>query len=170
MPEPPQVASDQRPSKGRRLNGFGERYVVDTNTLSQLRRDRRASDFFRENAVIPAEVLREAEGFPDIRELRKNLRPTTSQILDWLVKIMATVPAEDRTLIDLYANHGGADPLVVACALDGQAEDSVFLDSPEWIVVTGDDALRRKAKEFGLKVLGNAEFAAMIDTAERAQT
>ena len=148
------------------MNGFGQRYVVDTNALTHLRRHRRASVFFRENAVIPSEVLREAEGFPDINVLQKNLHPTTARVLDLLVKVMATVPADDKRLIDLYANHGGADPVVVACALDGQAQDSLYLDSPEWVVVTGDDAVRDKAEEFGLRVLSNVEFAAIIDAAE----
>lgn len=148
------------------MNGFGHRYVVDTNALTHLRRHRRSSSFFRENAVIPSEVLHEADGFPDIGMLHENLYPTTAQVLDWLIKVMATIPPDDRTLVDLYANRGGADPLVVACALDGQARDSVYLDSPEWVVVTGDDAVRDKAEEFELTVLSNAEFAAIIDAAE----
>ena len=98
--------------------------------------------------------------------MQKNLHPTTAQVLDWLVKVMATVPADDTRLVDLYADHGGADPVVVACALDGQAQDSIYLDSPEWVVVTGDDAVRHKAEEFGLKVLSNAELAAIVDAAE----
>ena len=152
------------------MNDFGQRYVIDTNALSQMRRHRRASAFFRENAVIPSEVLREAEGFPDIDALRKNLYPTTSQVLSWLAKVMATVPVADTTLVDLYSNLGGADPLLVACALDGQAQDSPYLDAPEWVVVSGDDAVRDKAEEFGLKVLSNAEFEAIIDTTEGWQT
>jgi hypothetical protein len=148
------------------VNGFGQRYVVDTNALTYLRRHRRASVYFRENAVIPSEVLHEAEGFPDINLLRKNLHPTTAQLLRWLIKVMETVPDYDRALVDLYANHGGADPVVVACALDCQASDSLFLDSPDWIVVTGDDAVREKAEEFGLRVLSNGEFAEIIDAAE----
>ena len=148
------------------MNGFGHRYVVDTNTLSQLGKHRRTTAFFLNNAVIPSEVLHEAQSFPDIRTLQKNLHPTTSQVLEWLAKIMATVPADDTKLINLYANKGGADPLVVACALDGQAQDSQYLDAAEWVVVTGDDALRDKAKEFGLKVLSNAEFTAVIDASE----
>ncbi|KQS98740.1 hypothetical protein ASG23_13430 [Cellulomonas sp. Leaf395] len=79
---------------------------------------------------------------------------------------MATVPADDTALVDLYANRGNADPLVVACALNGQDEDSQYLDAPEWTVVTADNAVRAKAEEFGLRALSNAEFAALIDAAE----
>lgn len=114
--------------------------MLDTNALSQLRRHRRESEFFREHTVIPSEVLHEAQGFPDIDVLRANLYPTTSSVLDWLVRIMATVPVGDTKLVDLYANHGGADPLVVACALDGKTRDGQFLGAPEWVVVTSDAA------------------------------
>lgn len=145
---------------------FGQRYVLDTNALIRLKRHRRASAFFQDNVVLPDEVLHEAAGFPDIAALRKNLYPTTSRVLEWMIRVMATVPADDKTLVDLYANLGGADPLVVACALDGRAEDSQFLTAPEWIVVTGDDAVRQKAEEFDLKVITSAEFASIIDAAE----
>lgn len=152
------------------MSDFGQRYVVDTNALSQLKRHRRASAYFAEHAVIPDEVLKEAEGFPDIGILRHNRYPTTSGVLEWLLKIMATVPADDTKLIDLYANKGGADPLVVACALDGQANDSGYIDAPEWIVVTGDDALRLKAEQFGLKVVSAVEFASVVDAAADRQS
>ena len=84
------------------MNGFGQKYVVDTNALSQLRGHRRASAFFRENALIPGEVLHEAAGFPDINMLRKNIYPTTQRVLMWLMRVMATVPSSDTRLVDLY--------------------------------------------------------------------
>jgi len=148
------------------VNGFGTRYVVDTNSLSQLGRSRRASLYFRQNARIPSEVLHEAEGFPDVATLRANEYATTPGVLRWLIKVMATVPAEDTTLVDLYANRGNADPLVVACALDGRDEDSQYLDPPKWVIVTADNAVRAKAAEFGVDVLSNADFAALIDASD----
>lgn len=148
------------------MSDFGQKYVVDTNALSQIGRRRRASALFQEKAVIPSEVLHEAEGFPDVEMLRRNLYPSTSGVLEWLVRVMATVPAEDTALVDLYANRGAADPLVVASALNGQDRDSLYLDAPEWVVVTNDDAVRNKAVEFGLEVLSSVEFAAVIDASE----
>jgi len=145
---------------------FGQRYVLDTNALIRLKRHRRASPFFQDNVVIPDEVLHEAAGFPDIAALRRNLYPTTPRVLEWLTRVMATVRTDDKTLVDLYANLGGADPLVVACALDGQAEDGQYLAAPEWIVVTDDDAVRQKAEEFDLKVITSAEFASIIDATQ----
>lgn len=145
------------------MSDFGQRYVIDTNALSQLGKIRRASAHFLENAVIPEEVMHEAAGFPDIGSLRDNVHPTTPRVLELLSEIMSTVPDGDTRLVDLYANRGNADPLVVACALEGQEHDSQWLLSPEWVVVTADEAVRAKATEFGLKVLSNTELAALID-------
>lgn len=143
--------------------------MVDTNTLSQLGERRRASGFFLENAVIPEEVLREAEGLPDIGSLRENTHPTTPEVIHWLAKVMATIPDTDTTLVDLYANRGNADPLVVACAMEGQEHDNNYLEAPEWFVVTDDAAVRVKSNEFGLEVLSNSQFAALIDGIQEGQ-
>ena len=145
------------------MSDFEQRYVVDTNALSQLGRARRASDFFRRNTVIPEEVLHEAAGFPDIDSLRENVHPTTPRVFHLLIEVLATVPDSDTRLIDLYANRGNADPLVIACALEGQEHDGQYLWPTEWIVVTADEAVRDKAKEFKLEVLTNDRFADLID-------
>lgn len=147
------------------MSDFGCRYVVDTNTLSQLGDRRRVSEYFLENAVIPEAVLQEAGGFPDLESLHDNIHPMTPRVLELLCEVMSTVRDNDTRLVDLYANRGNADPLVVACALEGREYDSQFLLAPEWIVVTGDRAVRAKAEEFGLGVLSNAEFAELIDEA-----
>lgn len=145
------------------MSRFEQRYVIDTNALSQLTRRRRATTFFRESTVIPEEVLHEAAGFPDIDSLRENVHPTTPRVLHWLIEVLATVPDNDTRLIDLYANRGNADPLVIACALEGQEHDGQYLWPTEWIVVTADEAVRDKAKEFKLEVLINDRFADLID-------
>lgn len=145
------------------------RYVVDTNTLSQIGRQRRSSEFFRTFARIPEAVLREAEGFSDIDALMENVLPTTPSVLRCLSRVMATVPDHDTRLVDLYRNLGNADPLVVACALERMEHDSQILFSPEWVIVTGDEAVRAKAAEFELRILSNAEFAALIDSSHHEQ-
>lgn len=148
------------------MNDFGQPFVIDTNALSQLGKKRRASKFFLANAVIPEEVMHEASGFPDVDALHDNVHPTTPRLLYWLSQVMETVPSEDTKLVDLYANIGNADPLVVACALEGQEHDSQKLLSPEWVIVTADEAVRNKAQEFGLTVLSNSEFVALIDATD----
>lgn len=148
------------------MNMYGSKYIVDTNVLSQVGRERRASDFFRENAVIPDEVLHETKRFPDSTQLCANRYTTTPRVLELLVDVMATVPADDRTLVDLYKNLGGADPLVVACALAAREDESQYLDALEWVVVTGDRAVAAKAGEFGLDVIDTPTFSALIDEAD----
>lgn len=148
------------------MSGFDAKYVVDTNSLTQLGIRRRASRFFIGNARIPSEVLNEAKGFPDIAALRRNEYPTTATVLEQVRKVMATVAVNDTTLVNLYANHGNADPFVVACALDGRDRDAQSLFATEWVVVTEDKAVRAKADEFGLRALPSTEFAALIDADE----
>lgn len=145
------------------MSYFERRFVVDTNALIQLGWKRRVSEFFLENAVIPEEVIHETSGFPDVAALRENVHPTTPRMLQLLTAIMASVPKNDTRLVDLYANKGNADPLVVACALERQEHDSQFLLRPEWVVVTADEAVQDKAQGFGLKVLTTTEFKALID-------
>lgn len=145
------------------MSGFGQKYVVDTNTLSQIGKRRRVSDFFRTKVLLPEEVLREASMFPDIGELRTLVYPTTSHVLELLIRVMASVPTDDTKLVNLFSNKGSADPMLIACALDGQWKDSSFLDAPEWVVVTADEAVHKKAEQYGLMALTNAEFAALID-------
>lgn len=145
----------------------GTTYVVDTNTLSQLGQRRRASAFFLARARVPSEVLHEAAGFPDIRALRRLEISTTPTVLRWVRRVMATVPTDDTALVDLYAGSGGADPLVIACALDGQEQEDQTLDPQEWAIVTSDNAVTARALALGLRVLSNIEFAELIDDSER---
>jgi hypothetical protein len=148
------------------VSAFGTRYLVDTNALSQLRRQRRASKFFRANARIPSEVLHEADGFPDVEALAQIEYTTTPSVLRWLMTVMATVPPDDTDLINLYLNQGSADPLMVACALDARDRETQHLDPLEWAVVTDDKAVRAKADEFKVRVLTHAQFADLIDRSE----
>ncbi|GAA1868945.1 hypothetical protein [Myceligenerans crystallogenes] len=138
-------------------------YVVDNNTLSRLTRAQRASSFFREHCHIPSEVLHEARGLPDIATLKANEYPTTAGVLKFLIDVMASVPVGDTKLVDLYANRGNADPLLIACALDGRRADNEFLFGPTWVVVSEDKAVRAKAEEFELKVMTNDEFVAVLE-------
>lgn len=145
----------------------GTTYVVDTNTLSQIGQRRRSSAFFLARARVPSEVLHEAAGFPDIQALRCLGITTTPSVLRWVKRVMATVPADDTALVDLYAGRGGADPLVIACALDGQEQEDQTLDPQEWAIVTGDNAVTAKATALGLRVLSNIDLAVLIDDSER---
>ena len=145
------------------MSSYGDIYVIDNNALTFLGRAHRASTFFRQHCRIPSEVLHEAEGFPDLEDLRQLEYRTTPNMLVALVEIMASVPAEDRKLVDLYANQGNADPIVVACALNGQQSgDEGALFSLTWTVVSGDKAVLATARRFGVPVLTNEEFLRLL--------
>lgn len=142
---------------------YGQVYVLDNNALSFVRREHRASNFFRMHCRIPQDVLREAEGFPDIDDLRQLEYPVTETVLARLVEVMASVPVGDTKFVDLYANLGNADPLVVATALDGQRSHEPGLFEITWTVVSGDKAVQARARKFGLGVITNEEFRAMME-------
>ncbi|WP_077487835.1 hypothetical protein [Sinomonas mesophila] len=145
------------------MSGYGNVYVIDNNALSFLGREHRASDYFTAHCRIPSEVLHEAEGFPDFEELKRLEYPTTPSVLARLIEVMARVPVGDTKLVNLYANLGNADPLVIATAVDGQRRDAAALFSPTWTVVSGDKAVQAKAGEFGLPVKTNQEFLAVLE-------
>lgn len=142
---------------------FGTEYLVDNNTLNQLSKRQVTSTIFQARAHIPSEVLYEARDSPHVADLPGREYSTTPAVLARLVEVMATVRPGDTELVDLYRNQGNADPLIIACALDARDRERQFLDAEDWVIVTEDKAVRRKAEEFGIQVLGNDEFAILID-------
>jgi hypothetical protein len=135
-------------------------FLIDNNALSHLTRGQRDSQFFLEHCRIPTEVVHEAKGHPDWESFKAVEYPTTGKVLGALREVMASVPINDRTLVDLYANKGGADPVLVACALDGQRDTSEYLFGPSWAIVSNDKAVRAKAEEFGIETFTRDQFAA----------
>lgn len=145
------------------MNGYG--YLVDNNVLAAMSRKQRASAFFATHCRIPDEVLHEARGFPDIAVLKACRYETTEGVLRQLITVMETIPVADTDLVDLYANRGNADPLIVACALDATRQNEDMLFGPTWVVVSDDKAVRSKATEFAIELRTGAEFAAILDGA-----
>ncbi|SCQ62658.1 Hypothetical protein PFR_JS9-2_1490 [Propionibacterium freudenreichii] len=141
------------------------RYLVDTNALSKIGRRRRAAQYFHDRAMLPSEVLHEAESSPDIQRLRQLEFKTTPGVLQALLEVMKTVPADDSSLINLYKNQGGADPILVACALVARDDAGKYLFGDEWAIVTEDQAVCALAAEFGVPVVAPGEFEQRIDEA-----
>lgn len=141
-------------------------YLVDNNVLAALSREQRASAFFRTHCHVPDEVLHEARGFPDIAVLKVRRYETTEGVLRQLITIMETIPVGNTDLVDLYANRGNADPLIVACALDATRQNEDMLFGPTWVVVSDDKAVRSKATEFEIELRTGAEFAAILVDAQ----
>lgn len=142
-------------------------YLVDTNTLSNIGRDRRKTPFFLSHTKLLSEILREAETSPDISALRQLELKTTPTVLRSLIEVMATVESDDTSLVDLYRNQGGADPILVASSLAAQKEAGAALLDVRWIIVTDDKAVQKKASEFGLSCIASASFIELIDAHSR---
>lgn len=137
-----------------------ELYLLDNNALSHLIRAQRASAFFHDRCSLPSEIIHEADGYPDAASFGDVEYPTTASVLKHLGTVMATVPSDDITLVNLYANKGAADPMLIACALDGMEEAAAFLWGPTWVVVSNDKAVRAKAAELGIVSCTREEFLA----------
>ncbi len=137
-----------------------ELYLLDNNALSHLTRAQRASAFFHDRCFLPSEIIHEAAGYPDAASFRDVEYPTTANVLKHLGTVMATVPSEDTTLVNLYANKGAADPMLIACALDGMEEAATTLWGPTWVIVSNDKAVRAKAAELGVVSRTREEFLA----------
>jgi hypothetical protein len=138
------------------------RYLIDNNVLSKLSLAQRSSQAFRARCVLPSEVLFEASGFPDIEALSQLEAPVTPQVLQQLQRVMRTVSVADFTLVDLYANKGNADPILIATALDKAANSADTLFPEEWRIVTDDVAVQRKAAESDVRVMSSGEFLARL--------
>ena len=135
-----------------------EVFLLDNNALSHLTLAQRASEFFREYCRLPSEVIYEAKGYPDAASFKSVEYPTTPNVLKHLGRVMATVPTNDTRLVNLYTDKGAADPLLIACALDGMEQAAELLWGPTWIIVSNDKAVRAKAAEFRVEALTREEF------------
>lgn len=141
-----------------------ELYLLDNNALSHLTRAQRASAFFHERCALPSEIIHEAGGYPDAASFKDVEYPTTANVLKHLATVMATVPTDDTTLVNLYANKGAADPMLIACALDGMEEAATALWGPIWVIVSNDNAVLAKAAELGVESCTRQQFLARTTT------
>lgn len=141
------------------------KYLVDNNALISIGTWRWKSNFFREHCLITEDVAYEARY--RARSLATDLIvPVTPAVLAQVPRIMKTVVPGDTRLLDLYGNKGAADPVLVATAVVLQAEESESLVGDMLVIVTRDDAVSEKAKEFGIETALPDELAALIDAAE----
>lgn len=139
-------------------------YVLDNNVLSHLSPAQRTSRFLSERCRVPSDVIHEAGG-PSEAALPKEVEyPITVRLIGVLREIMATVIPGDMSLVDLYANKGTADPLLIACAVDAIRNDEQFLVRPTWVIVSDDKAVRAKASDFTIETRTREQF---MDEARR---
>ncbi|MBT1669194.1 hypothetical protein KK092_07355 [Curtobacterium flaccumfaciens pv. flaccumfaciens] len=141
---------------------MGTFYLLDNNVLTRLTQEQRSSAFVHEQCRLPSEVLHEARFLPDVDSLRPLEYTTNEGVLLHLAAVLQRVPADDTTLIDLYANLGNADPLLLACALDALAEAELGLFGAEWVVVSNDRAVVALAGDLGVPTLSSEAFSLVL--------
>lgn len=137
-------------------------YLLDNNALLTLSREQRAGRFVRERCRIPSEVLHEAQGYPDIGVLRRLEFEMNADILKRVRRVMTSVSPGDTALVDLYANKGNADPILIATAMYARELSETTLLPDEWVVVTDDRAVRWTASQFGVPTLRSSEFRKLV--------
>lgn len=137
------------------------RYLVDNNVLSRLTSEQRLSPFFRDHCRVTSDVLHEASGYvePEVIDLEE---PVTATVLGRLATVMASVAPGDTSLIDLYANKGAADPVMIAVALEMQAVQDRTLFPETWVIVTDDKAVAATARSHGVTPLDTREFQSLF--------
>lgn len=138
-----------------------ELFLLDNNALSHLTLSQRASQFFRERCFLPTEIIHEAGGFPDAAAFKDIEYPTTANVLKHLSTVMAAIPSSDTKFVNLYANKGAGDPMLIACALDGMEKAAPLLWGPTWVVISNDNAVRTVSIELGIEARTRDEFFRM---------
>lgn len=141
------------------------KYLVDNNALVSIGTKRRKTAFFREHCLVTEDVAHEARFRARSLHADQIVRVTPA-ILGQVRMIMKTVVPGDMRLLNLYGNKGTADPVLVATAVVLQREESEALVGDTLLIVTRDDAVTEKAKEFGIETATPDELATLIDAAE----
>jgi hypothetical protein len=140
----------------------GTWYLLDNNALLTLTREQRSGPFVRERCRIPAEVVYEAQGYPDVEVLRQLEFEMNADILERVRRVMASVRPGDTALVDLYANKGNADPILIATAMYARELSETTLLPEDWVVVTDDREVRRAAAEFGVPTMPSSELGELV--------
>ena len=133
-------------------------YLIDNNVLSHLTHAQRTSQFFSTHCRVPTEVLHEASGYTDAKEFADTEYPTTASVLDCMRRVMGAVLDGDTALVDLYANKGAADPILIACALEAADATQDQLFASTWFVVSNDKAVRTMCATLGVPALSRDDF------------
>ena len=133
-----------------------DRFLLDANVLSRLTPTQRVSAF----------VAERCRGRPDVHLVEPLELPSTAAMPERLRGVMASIAPEDSTLMDLYRDRGGADPVIVAAALTAERGDNSLCPTVRHLV-PDDRAGRMTASLFGLDVLSRAELVSLIERENR---
>jgi hypothetical protein len=137
-------------------------YLLDANVLSRLTPQQRASGFVARYCRVPAEVLYEARGMPDIQRLERLAVAPSGAMLRQLRRVMTSIAPEDHALVDLYRNRGGGDPILIASALAADQGETLLWPTV-WHVVSDDRAVQAISALFDVPTLSRAELVTLIN-------
>lgn len=138
------------------------RYLVDNNALFHIPRAMRTSEEFRNAVRLPSEVVHETGPYATKYDLQPLEYKPTPSVLRHLKDVMNQVPTDDFELVDLYAGEGAADPLLIACALDGAEQRRQVLVGEIYTVVSDDIAVREACERHQVRCTSAADFAAEL--------
>lgn len=138
-------------------------FLVDNNALTALTTRRIESDFFRTHCVITPDVLWEASGRKEQAALESSLVEMDAGSFALLRDVMSTLAIGDVELVNLFRNKGSADPMLVAVILQARHRQEGMLLSTDWVLVTDDKPLLRKAREFDIDVWPSAQLKQHMD-------
>ncbi len=136
------------------------RYLIDNNVLSKLTPKQRASELFRISCRLTSDVLFEARGYVE-EELAELEYQVTQEVLAFLLVVMASLEPGKTDLVDLWANKGTADPVLIASLLAIRASESETLFHDIWMLVTDDQTLASTARDFEIPVLSSRDFQSL---------
>ena len=140
-----------------------EIYLVDNNALTAITAHRIRSEFFRSRCRITADVLWEAREHPEFTILVAAVKETTPAMLVQLKSVVGTVGVGHTNLIDLYQNHGAADPGLIASILESTMIDEGTFFSDTWVLVTNDHAVEELAAAFNIVTVKPEALSKLID-------
>lgn len=140
---------------------MSDRYLLDTVTLSKMTSAQRSSAFTRAWCRVPTPVLHEAQWLQDATALGLLAYDTTIEVLRHVSAVVESLTTSDR-LLDLYRNEGNGDVFLLAVALAETEAATSQLFGDNWIIVTDDIGLTRKAAEFGIATYSSARFKELL--------
>ena len=140
-------------------------YLIDSNILSRLSREQRSHRFVERHCRVLTEVFDEVRKARTVSRMRAIEYEMSAEVLVTVREVMQSLVPQDFALVDLYQNHGAADPLLVAVALRENRRSSEMLFAPEWAIATSDVAVAETAARFGISVVDEQRFKQLLSNA-----
>lgn len=136
----------------------GERFLIDTVSISRISEASWQTMLSDGNCFIPDEIVYEARGNTHRYEQMKKIILETNYDVLIALKEVLSFPEIDHKVLDLYNNEGNGDVMLLASAIadDICVEQKLFKD--ENVIVTDDKRLSMVAGAHGIRTYTTDEF------------